>query len=203
MSQTRSIYGLFDPREIPLTIRYIGCTSQALKHRLRAHLLEAETSKAETDKLVWLRSLIMEGIDPGCVLLERCSDEAWEEREIAWISQTPNLLNDAVGGRGQKQVSQATRSAISRALVGRKQSDETKAKRSASLLALGYKHSPEALEKIRVARNSRKSEALSDEHRKKLGEAISGLIWINDGSSSKRIPRTEAIPQGWRPGRKL
>lgn len=47
---------------------------------------------------------------------------------------------------------------------------------------------------------------LSTAHKARSAEtsaAISNLVWINDGTTNKRLPRGEAVPEGWKLGRAL
>jgi len=61
------IYGLIDPRYD--LIRYDGQTVVTLESRFEGHLVEAQESKNNTKKLVWIRKLLSLGLKPIPVLL--------------------------------------------------------------------------------------------------------------------------------------
>lgn len=91
------IYGLYDPRKKDL-IRYVGKTTMSLKKRLQGHIDESRNIKSPTYKKYWIQSLLKENIRPEIKIIEECSEEIWQEREIYWISQFTKLTNTTIGG---------------------------------------------------------------------------------------------------------
>lgn len=95
------IYALMDPRTEE--IRYIGKTSQTLRHRRMKHLTDARRRKG-TYLLHWLRQLQNEGLEPDMLLLGTCAESRWREVERAWIAygraQGWPLTNSTEGGEG-------------------------------------------------------------------------------------------------------
>jgi hypothetical protein len=97
---TDKIYGLYDPRERPTRIRYVGYTSNTLANRLAAHIKEAKYKKnVNTHRLHWLRKLAAEGVRPEIILLERVEGE-WQARERHWIAALAADVNSTAGGEG-------------------------------------------------------------------------------------------------------
>jgi hypothetical protein len=106
MSRVVSIYGLFDPRE-PDHIRYIGKTVGVWNGRRRAHINEArERTDHKGKRLIWIRSLLAEGIQLGVVLLFITNEDNWEtvERTLVKIYRMEghDLLNVHRGGSWYK-----------------------------------------------------------------------------------------------------
>jgi len=66
------------------------------------------------------------------IVLEECSKEDLNDKEIHWIkelnTQSPNGYNMTAGGGGSLNASKQTRKKMSKAHIGKKVSDETKAK---------------------------------------------------------------------------
>lgn len=93
------IYKLIDP--ITNEIRYVGKTIN-LKRRLRAHITRSKNKKHHT--ACWIQSLIKKGEHPIIEVIEECSEDNWQEREIYWIQEyrklhdLTNLLNGGEGG---------------------------------------------------------------------------------------------------------
>ncbi len=91
------IYKLIDP--ITNLPRYIGKTGN-LKNRLNNHL---SSSKKRNNYLSnWIKSLLKQDLLPIIEIIEECSLENWEEREIYWIdyykSNFENICNYQKGG---------------------------------------------------------------------------------------------------------
>lgn len=205
-ARIRTIYALCDPREPGFRIRYVGCTAQRLEHRIQAHLHEMLLFGTVTPKAEWLYELVLENTEPQAIVLEMVRGDGWEVRERYWIDKFsgPDLLNRSEGGLGfrAKEMPEEVRRKIAQAMAGRTQSAETRAKRKASLQ--GFKHSEESRARISEARRAMKGKQgpITAEAKAKIRSALAALIWITDGTHNRRIAKTEAIPNGWRPGRK-
>lgn len=135
------IYILVDPET--KQVRYVGKTVNQ-KVRFALHLAE----KKGTYKNNWLHSLKAKGLKPLFEVIETISnsdDTDWQHREIHWISHYRNLghplTNLDGGGTG-----------------GRTRSEETKEKMR--LAMTGRKHTPEAIERIRIAKSNPSPETL-------------------------------------------
>lgn len=92
------IYGLRCP--IEREILYVGKTKD-LKNRLRQHLTGELARKSK--KTSWIKSLLRKNLKPELIVLEKCSKENVDEREIYWISrysQNPKNKNMTIGGTG-------------------------------------------------------------------------------------------------------
>lgn len=89
------IYKLVDP--ITNEIRYIGKTKNALLKRYNEHISRAKQGHY-SHVYCWIRKLLKDNLKPLIELVEVCSDNNWEEREIYWISYYPNLTNISKGG---------------------------------------------------------------------------------------------------------
>lgn len=92
------IYGLYDPTDSTMSIRYVGKTIQTLKKRLQGHIDDSVKNNPSTYKKNWINSLLKKGIRPKIRLIEICTEENWEERERFWISSINNLTNLTAGG---------------------------------------------------------------------------------------------------------
>ena len=202
----RSIYGLCDPLE-NFKVRYVGCTVQKLENRLQAHINEACKSEDEiTAKIDWIKALVRQNLYPVILLIEKVPVGAdWEDAEKRWIATFPDLLNATIGGIGQRLMTEEIKAKISKSLTGKKQSEETKEKRKLALSALGYKHSDEVRQKISESKQRLKAaggyKPNTEAQKQKIREALSKLVWVNDGSSNRRV-QVDQIPQGWERGRK-
>jgi len=119
------IYTLSHP--ITNEIRYVGKTVN-LKNRYKQHLYDKITSH----KANWVQSLRKDNLKPILAVIEECTKDNWEEREIYWISQYDNLTNHRKGGQGNSDyvqiTSEETRKKLSEAHKGRKLSAEQKQK---------------------------------------------------------------------------
>lgn len=74
---------------------YVGSTSQKLRHRIRAHLLDAKKGSG-TPIHQWMRANTRFSV----TVLERTTVDVRHERERFWVSQFTNLLNMTDGGPG-------------------------------------------------------------------------------------------------------
>lgn len=120
------IYGLCDPESG--LIRYIGKSIRP-NERLTNHMSDQGTCHRTN----WLRSLKSRGLKPTLVILQELPDNAiWQDAEKAWIaygrSQGWPLVNNTSGGDGVCGLPEETRRRIAQVWIGRKHSDETKAK---------------------------------------------------------------------------
>ena len=137
------------------------------------------------------------------------------EREIQWIADETPEYNLTIGGEGRHAPhSQSTKNKISVALRGNTNGVGNKN-------ALGYKHTPEALERISKAN---KGKVLSSNHRQKISHArknnknfnggihswskeqlaenakrVGSMLWWNNGAINKRAFETPG-PE-WSSGR--
>lgn len=113
---TRWIYELIDPRNNE--VRYVGYTAN-LKARYTNHI----NDKAVNHKRNWIFGLRQIGLKPIMNIIEECDSSIVGERERFWISEYKakgvNLVNATDGGEGGSA-------------RGRKLSDETRRKMSAS-----------------------------------------------------------------------
>lgn len=95
------IYQLLCPDS--LQIRYIGKTKYP-KYRLSSHLTTARKHKGNRHVCSWIKSLLLNKKLPIFNIIEECTEENWEEREIYWIAYFKklgcNLTNHRKGGRG-------------------------------------------------------------------------------------------------------
>lgn len=124
------IYGLVDP--LTDEIRYIGKTVRP-KERLQNHMNE----KSNCHRSHWLQSLKAQGLRPSMVLIEEvCGAWPWQESERHWIAYGRRhgwpLTNNTSGGDGVPDLPIETRRKMASTWLGRKHSDETKAKIGAS-----------------------------------------------------------------------
>ena len=94
------IYSLNGPNG---DIRYIGKTINP-KRRLSSHIQEAKSKPGERHVLNWILSLITKGEKPTLSIVEVCTDQTWQEREIYWIQHYKDkgckLCNICRGGLG-------------------------------------------------------------------------------------------------------
>lgn len=74
---------------------YVGSTTQLLRHRIRAHLLDAKKGSA-LPLHQWMRANTRFGV----TVLERTTVDLRHERERFWVSQFADLLNVTDGGPG-------------------------------------------------------------------------------------------------------
>lgn len=178
--RTTFIYVLNDPRDGRL--RYVGKADDPLK-RWYQHL---STSESQDHRGAWIRSLLAVGLKPELEVLEEIPHEGWQEIEREYIRVfrmlNMNLVNTSDGGDGNT-ISTEGRQRISKARKGKPLSSAHRAKLSAAKMGktnrLGKKHSPEALEKMSLAKRGSKhnffGKKLSAGHRAKLSKARMGI----------------------------
>lgn len=148
--KTAIIYALCEPGT--RTIRYIGMTTKGVAHRLRQH--GRTSAKLKNHLGNWLRSL--RGISPAIVPLSEVSIECWAGEEIRYIKAARclgfDLVNSTDGGDGFLNLSE-------------------QANHKRRLALRGRKFSLEHRENMRLAG---KTKVFSDEHRRRLCEALGG-----------------------------
>ena len=113
-------------------VHYVGKTIQPLQHRLSGHISRSKVSRSAYVNC-WIYSLILEGKTPTIELTEETDN--WEEREMFWIQQYPNLCNHQLGGGHGNlgtHLSENHKKSISNSLKGKPRSLETKIKISKS-----------------------------------------------------------------------
>lgn len=122
-----TIYGLTDP--LSGEVRYVGKTAQPVHVRLRSHI-NARPRRSQLS--CWLRSL--EGV-PNSIVLDR-APAGWDALEREWIrygrTMGWRLTNGTEGGTGGALTGDALER-MAESLRGKKQSAETRAKRSQTL----------------------------------------------------------------------
>jgi hypothetical protein len=151
------IYFLVDPRTSE--IRYVGKTTQSLNARITAHMRD----RSNCHKVHWLSQLSAAGLRPiGVVLSEVEGEWPWQGEECYWIAKLKSmgarLTNNTSGGDGVSGVT-----------------GESKERMLATWR--GRKHSPETIDKLKIARRKRTT---SQETKDKMSKSQSGRI-INWG----------------------
>lgn len=82
------IYKLIDP--FTQDIRYIGKTTN-ITRRLQAHITRCKYNKYHS--AVWVKSIIDKNSKPIIEVVEICTNENWQEREVYWINYYRNIYN--------------------------------------------------------------------------------------------------------------
>lgn len=154
------IYVLRDPRDS--SIRYVGKTINPDK-RLKGHIWES--SKTNTHKANWIKSLLSIGLKPTIKVIEECSDNEWEEKEKYYIAlykeQYGKLLTNGTSGGeggitkpGMKHTAESKKK-MSLIKKGKRPSIETCKKMSESNARhfLNKTHSQETKKKMSIARS--------------------------------------------------
>lgn len=119
------IYTLSDPDTNE--VRYVGKTINT-KRRYKQHLYD---KRQTSHKHSWITSLKKIGLKPIMIIIEECSSDNWEEREIYWISKYNNLTNNKLGGNGgdyKRTISQESIEKIRQANLGKILTKEHKEK---------------------------------------------------------------------------
>lgn len=133
---------------------------------------------------------------------EPVSDETRKKiSEAVKAAMTPEVRQKiSEAGKG-RPCSEETRMKRSAAMKGHAVSEDTRRKISAA--QKGKKRGPQP-EETRIKRAETLRKTLSDpEKRKALSKRTANLVWITNGTSCTRIPKGEALPEGWRQGRTL
>lgn len=187
------IYALLDQRDSPPSVRYVGCTSSGVDTRFSLHISEALNLKSTRPKDEWIRSMLLEGLEPMLLVLERLPyGSDWEIREKHWIGvySGPLLNNVSSGGGGSpgarrsermkekvgdffrgKSLNEEHRSKLSAAKMGHEVSPETRARISEKLV--GRTQSPESVAKRALAMTGRHH---TEEAREKISSTRKRLI---------------------------
>lgn len=187
---TTFIYCLAEPHSG--VIRYVGKSNNPAQ-RLRSHLKD----KMSCHRTTWLAGLSRKGLRPMLVLLEKCPEETWEERERHWIKflreNGADLVNNTDGGEGVTGHSPELRAKMSAAMKGRPapnkgkhHTPETRARlsmlhRGKAMLPqtraaiaranIGLKRSSETRAKMGATKIGK---PLSSEHRSRIGNTLRG-----------------------------
>jgi len=157
---------------------YVGLTKFSLEKRKRQHCVPRSKS-------VFSQAIAKYGLDAfDWSILQICATpQVLAERERSWIKELgtlhPGGYNFTSGGDGALDMPPEVRQRISKSKMGKKQSEETKAKRAAK--AKGRKMSPEFGAKIRARMLGTH---LSEQTRRRLSEIQKG---------QKRSPRSLEI----------
>lgn len=140
-------------------------------------------------------------------ILEKCSQEIIDDREVYWIDHYQSTNRDYgynldSGGRLNKNHSEETRKKIREALIGNKNNKDRvfteEHKANLSKAAIGRKHSPEHIEnnrkaqigkitseetkqKLSIANKGKKKPPRSEEHISNLGKSLKGRESWNKG----------------------
>lgn len=165
------IYALFDPRE-PEVVRYVGKTSKLLEFRVKCHVKDALYGKRNR-RCNWLRKILAEGVTPQARVLEVVDEPCWQDSERKHIAahKTEHLTNGTLGGEGAcgRVISEEQKQASRERRLGTKHSPETIEK--IRLANVGRRNSPEAIAKVAEFHRGRKR---SDETRRKISLANKG-----------------------------
>lgn len=212
-------YALVDPRDTE--VRYIGKTVRGVQ-RILEHTQGSALEREDTWKARWVKSLLRLGLVPRLQVLAELNEGEIDACEIAWIAfaraEGWPLTNLTDGGEGALHPAPDVVERRRASMIGRKLSDETKAKISAANKAaharpetrermravIAKSKTPETIEKIRQAnigkkvseqtralmsRNRKLRPPASAEHRKNLSEAGKGRVF----SEESRAKITEGL----------
>lgn len=148
--------------------RYVGQSVNA-KARMRKHIWRAKTDKLYKSYIHssnWIRSVLATGREPLLHILESCTPNIVDEREVFWIAKRRaegcDLTNHADGGGGTR---------------GYKLSDEQRAKMS--LARRGKKRGPMSAEgraNISRSQTGKKRGPMSEEHRASISRGNKGRV---------------------------
>lgn len=152
------IYALTDP--YTLEVRYIGKTNDPNK-RYSQHFAPHELG-VDSYKSRWIASLLRKNTYPTMIMIEECSQENLNSREIFWISNYRNLYgwrltNSTNGGDGGNL--------LIREDIKRRHSENT------SKGLKGKKKSPEHIQNMTLPKIGKKH---TEEHKRKIGLSVSG-----------------------------
>ena len=103
------IYALLDPSNNK--IRYIGQTNN-LKRRLNEHIYNSKKNNKNDHKSNWIKSLLSNDLEPQILLIEECSLDTSNEREIYWINQYDDLTNGTTGGNNRFKMTESVRNKL-------------------------------------------------------------------------------------------
>jgi FtsZ-interacting cell division protein YlmF len=189
------IYVLRDP--ISWDVRYVGKTVDPVA-RIKSHLKHTATKDHYAGR--WIASVLRRGLEPMLEVIDAGIGTEHGAAERAWIADYrrngARLTNTAPGGEGWfGSPPDVVREKISKTLTGRKQSDDTKAKRAAS--RAGFRHTDESKRKCRENNLGKKR---SPETRARVSAALTGRPrtaetiekWRSKVVGQKRPPETGA-----------
>lgn len=173
--KTVFIYILKDPRiEDPTScVRYVGKTNN-FKKRFRSHLRDV----AKSHKASWIKSLGELALSPVLEIIDEVPESEWQQWEVAYIEYFKglgcDLVNGTSGGDGIHNPTESTRKNMSIARIGKRPSEETRAKMCAAQeVRISKPRSEEARENMRAARVGKKHSPLHCSH---MSAALMGHI---------------------------
>jgi hypothetical protein len=90
-------------------VRVVGQTKRPVKTRLIEHVSHGVNGRFVCeDEALWVQALRKEGLRPGIVVLEECTEDLLDEKEQHWIalglSLGWKLLNENAGGKGRERL---------------------------------------------------------------------------------------------------
>lgn len=190
MSEIGYIYTLNCP--ITGSPRYVGQTIRNPKQRMSGHLNCKKINKRTT----WIKSLLLNGLSPVMEIIDLVNVSEinfWEKHYISlYNSWGFDLKNGTFGGEFGGRPTMEARQKMRQAKLGKKQSDDTKLKRSLAMIGnkngLGYKKTEE--QKLRSKQNKKKFKH-TNESKLKMSQA------------SKGVPKSEEHKQKLRGKRKI
>lgn len=167
--RTWTIYSLADP--LTGQIRYVGITICSIKKRFGEHISRAK-GQGRTHRDCWIKSLLAKGLLPIIAALEQGIGDQWQDRERHWIAElrkTNDLVNLTDGGEGTPGF-KMPRDAVEKIAAMKRGTKYPPGRKSAMF---GKHHSPQAVEKIRLAGTGRHH---TEESRKKVSRAKMGKL---------------------------
>jgi hypothetical protein len=177
-----------------MEIRYVGGTIQGIDKRLKQHIWSSTCENSKNYPVyIWIRSLILQGIEPIIVLLHICNTENYEYDERVFILACRaigcDLLNVRDGGQlgsPNRCVSQLTRKRIGVAskgrvagMSGKSHSEESNEKNRQA--HIGKKHSEASIIKMSKAQTGKKKKPFTQEARYNMSIAHLGKTSPNKG----------------------
>jgi len=133
-----------------------------------------------------------------------------KERELVEVG--PHSYNLKLGGYGGfDHLNDGTNKHLNRCRKGGKNSKKNFAEEDFEMLKkrLSQYHSKEHLVMMREKAISidsiekRKNTMNNNQHQQGSKNSQYGTMWITNGTTNRKIKRDEAIPEGWRKGRKI
>lgn len=156
--------------EHPITneIRYVGkTTASKWKRRYRMHL----RNTAHTHKVMWVQSLLKEGLKPTMTIIDEVPDDNWEFWEMYWIalfrSWEINLTNSTPGGEGRARLFGSKNHMFGRSLTDKEKTERSLLCAGKNNGMYGRVHSEETKKKIAEKALGRK---MSEETKRKMME---------------------------------